>query len=350
MNMTSQTSILFIDAEDRILNGLMKTEPCESFQPYFTREAPHALGILDENDIQLIVSDVRMLQRDDLTLLRAIKHNTATRDIPIIVTSDIRDRELDLDGLKIGRFDYISRPFDQDDICARIEVQLKLTRMHQELKTKNEILSSREEHLLQIVEDKTAQLEKVNLAMVRALQNACYINDHDTGNHLGRVSRYCVKLAEAAGCGTDFIRRIKLFAPLHDVGKVGIPDSILKKESPFTAEEARVMEQHVVIGARFLDGAGIDPMAYNITLYHHEKWDGAGYVKGLKGEAIPLEARILSIADVYDALSFDRVYRRAMPEDEVDAIMRERSGNFFDPRLIDTFFQIKDQILEIKKL
>jgi HD-GYP domain-containing protein (c-di-GMP phosphodiesterase class II) len=157
-----------------------------------------------------------------------------------------------------------------------------------------------------------------------------------------------VKIAEAADCSAGFINRIKVYAPLHDVGKVGIPDSILKKKTNFTEAEAGIMEQHVVIGARFLDDARFDPMARNIVLYHHEKWDGTGYTQGLKGEEIPLEARILSIADVYDALSFDRVYRRALPEKEIDAIVRERSGSHFDPRLIDVYFKIKDQLQQIK--
>jgi response regulator RpfG family c-di-GMP phosphodiesterase len=346
--MTEQDKILFIDSAEWVLSNLMKPGPPPPFKPFFTTKNQEALDILDENNISVIVSDIKMLQADDMGLLKSIKKKNAAVNIPIIVTSSIGDKELQLNGLKIGRFDYISKPFDQYDILARIETQIRLTRMHEELKQKNKILSDREAHLVKLVDEKTEELEQLNLAMVQALENACFLNDEYTGNHLKRVSRYCVKIAEAADCSPGFINRIKIYAPLHDVGKVGIPDSILKKTTNFTKEEAGIMEQHVVIGARFLEDARFDPMARNIVLFHHEKWDGTGYVQGLKGEEIPLEARILSIADVYDALSLDRVYRRALPESEIDAIVRERSGSHFDPRLIDVFFNIKDQLLEIK--
>jgi putative two-component system response regulator len=158
-----------------------------------------------------------------------------------------------------------------------------------------------------------------------------------------------VALAEGLGCSTEFVKRIRLYAPLHDVGKVGIPDNILKKKGRFTKDEADIMRQHVMIGARFLDNYHFDPMAKNIALYHHEKWDGTGYYQGLKGEDIPLEARVLSAADVYDALSYDRVYRKALPEEQIDLVFMKRTGTHFDPSVVETFFNIKDRLIEIKE-
>lgn len=193
------------------------------------------------------------------------------------------------------------------------------------------------------------EVEDVNIAMIRALENACYFNDADTGNHLKRVSKYSLVIAERLGCNEEFLKRIRLYAPLHDVGKVGIPDNILKKKGRFTEKEAEIMREHVKIGARFLDNPQIDPMAKNIALYHHEKWDGSGYPRGLEGEQIPLEARILSVADVYDALSFDRVYRKALPEAQIDDIFRLRSGTYFDPSVIDAYFKVKNRLIEIKE-
>ncbi len=192
-------------------------------------------------------------------------------------------------------------------------------------------------------------VENVNMTMVRVLENACYFNDEDTGHHLKRVSKYSVVIAGGLGCDESFIKRIRLYAPLHDVGKVGIPDNILKKKGRFTEEEAGIMREHVVIGARFLDNVTRDPMAKNIALYHHEKWDGTGYMHGLKGEEIPLEARILSAADVYDALSFDRVYRKALLEEQIDDIFRNRGGTYFDPRIIRAYFKVKNELIEIKE-
>lgn len=210
----------------------------------------------------------------------------------------------------------------------------------------NMLFSDQNEETLKILDD--GEIHLMNLAMVQALENACYFNDEDTGHHVKRVSRYSAALAEGLGCPLEFVKRIQLYAPLHDVGKVGIPDHILKKKGRFTEDETHIMRQHVVIGARFLDGSRIDPMAKNIALYHHEKWDGTGYFHRLKGEEIPLEARILSAADVYDALSFDRVYRKALPEERIDTAFRKRSGTHFDPRITDTYFNIKDRLIEIK--
>lgn len=215
----------------------------------------------------------------------------------------------------------------------------------------NMIFTDQSCDVLNIPEDdeKIEEIEKLNLAMVQALENACYFNDEDTGHHVKRVSRYSAALAEGLGCPPEFVKRIRLYAPLHDVGKVGIPDNILKKKGRFTKEEAHIMRQHVMIGARFLDNSRFDPMAKNIALYHHERWDGTGYYHRLKGEDIPLEARVLSAADVYDALSFDRVYRKALPEEQIDRVFTKRSGTHFDPCVVETFFNIKDRLIEIKK-
>ncbi|MCP5105478.1 MAG: HD domain-containing protein, partial [bacterium] len=245
--------------------------------------------------------------------------------------------------------DYIHKPYDNEDLRARIEIQLRLKQMHDALKLRNKILFNRETRLMHLMDEKIDEIEKLNLAMVRALESASYFNDEDTGNYLKRVSKYSVVIAEALDCSPDFVKRIKIYAPLHDVGKMGIPDNILKKSASFTPEEADIMEQHVLIGSRFLDNTQIDVMAKNIALYHHERWDGTGYVHGLKGEEIPLEARILAVADVYDALSFDRVYRKALPEKEIDVVFKLRRGTHFDPRLVDIYFNIKDLLVAIKK-
>lgn len=223
-----------------------------------------------------------------------------------------------------------------------------LSDSNDELKFKDFLLAEKEYYLMSPEHAGTGEAENVSRAMVRALENACSFNDEDTGRHLKRVSKYSVVIAEKLGCGEEFVKRIRLYAPLHDVGKIGIPDNILKKKGRFTREEAEIMREHVLIGARFLDNPRIDPMAKNIALYHHEKWDGTGYMYGLKGEEIPLEARILSAADVYDALSFDRVYRKALQEEQIDDIFRKRSGNYFDPRVIRAYFEVKNQLMGIK--
>jgi putative two-component system response regulator len=352
--MNLQDNILFISSSTDSAEKDNAVEPFMQFirgkggKIFFAAENNEALKILAETHISVIVSDIKMLQKDQSKLLKAIRTRSQSKEIPIIVASGIADPELESNGSEFGRLDYIRKPFDSHDLQARIQIQLKLRQMYDELKLKNKILSDREIHLMKLTDEKIEKIEQLNLAMVRALENAAFFSDEDTGNHLKRVSNYCVVIAEEMGCKPDFVKRIKLYSPLHDVGKVGIPDHILKKQGCFTPEEAKIMEQHVVIGARFLENVQVDPMAKNIALYHHEKWDGTGYVHGLKGEQIPLEARILAVADVYDALCFDRVYRKALPEHDIDTILKERRGTYFDPHLIDIYFKVKEQLIKIK--
>jgi HD-GYP domain-containing protein (c-di-GMP phosphodiesterase class II) len=225
---------------------------------------------------------------------------------------------------------------------------MKIKLMQDELKQKNDLLADRELHLTNLVEEKTNKLENTTGALITALESANFYNDSDTGSHIKRVSEFSALFAKGAGADSDFVKRIRLYASLHDVGKVGLSDALLKKPGKYTPEEFELMKDHVQIGERMLDNPEIDPMARNIALYHHEKWDGTGYLKGLKGEEIPLEARIVAIADVYDALSQRRVYKEAFPEEKVDGIIREGSGTHFDPELVEVYFRDKSEILEIR--
>jgi len=185
--------------------------------------------------------------------------------------------------------------------------------------------------------------------LVSALESANLFNDEDTGNHIRRVSDFSGALARLAGRDEAYVKRIRLYASLHDVGKVGISDAILKKPGPYNEEERRTMEQHVLIGSRMLSSESIDPMARNIALYHHEWWNGKGYCQGLAGDDIPLEARIVALADVYDALGTKRVYKDAFPEEKIDAIIREEAGIHFDPNLVDLFLENKQDFILLKE-
>lgn len=226
--------------------------------------------------------------------------------------------------------------------------QKQLNRVNQELAEKNSILADREAHLVKLVDEKTQKIERITIALVNALEDANLLNDADTGNHIKRVSKYSAVLAEAYGCSPDYVHRIELYASLHDIGKVGIPDGILKKHGPFEDDEFEKMKQHVLIGFRMIDREDLDMMAKNIVRYHHEKWDGSGYVEGLAGEAIPLEARIVALADVYDALTSKRVYKPAYGEEETEGIIKAGSGKHFDPAIVDAFFSRLDSILSIR--
>lgn len=193
------------------------------------------------------------------------------------------------------------------------------------------------------------QINTLNRTLINVLEDVNRLNDSVTGHHIERVSQYSELFAQALGCSKSFCQALLIYASLHDVGKVGLPDHILKKPGKYTPEEFQEMTQHVRIGAEILTRNTFPQIAINIARYHHEDWIGTGYLDRLKGEEIPLEARIVAIMDTYDALSTTRPYKEAFPELEIDTLMLGLAGKRFDPRLIDVFFDIKPQILTIKK-
>ena len=302
-----------------------------------------------ENDLpDLILLDIMMPEMDGFQMARHLQEKKSTSEIPIIFITSVTDVESKVRALKRG-VDYITKPFNKDELLARINAQLRLKNLQDELKDKNKMLADREVHLKHLVEEKTRKIEKVTHSLVTALESANLYNDTDTGNHIRRVSEYSALLAESYGADREFVKRIKLFASLHDVGKVGISDAILKKPGKYTPEEFEEMKQHVAIGSRMLESGEIDPMAQNIALYHHEMFDGKGYLEGLNGYAIPLEARIVTLADVYDALVTKRVYKEPFSREKAERIIADGRGKHFDPDIVDLFFQNTNRINEIKE-
>ncbi|MEW5815092.1 MAG: HD domain-containing phosphohydrolase [Spirochaetota bacterium] len=303
-----------------------------------------------ENDLpDLILLDIMMPGMDGFAVARILKSKERTQEIPILFITAVIDIESIVKAFEAGGVDYITKPFSKNELLARVNAHIQIKKMRDELKEKNELLADRELHLIQLVEEKTRKLEKTTIALVNALENANFFNDNDTGNHIKRVSEYSALIAAKYGCDRDFVKRIKMYASLHDVGKVGIPDSLLKKPGKYTSEEFEKMQAHVVIGARMLDDPEIDPMARHIALYHHEKWDGGGYIHKVRKKDIPLEARMVALADVFDALSNKRVYKEAYPENKVDTIIKESENSHFDPDLVNIYFENKPEMMEIKK-
>ncbi|MCK5672932.1 MAG: HD domain-containing protein, partial [Spirochaetales bacterium] len=277
-----------------------------------------------------------------------LKEDDETKDIPIIFITANTDSESISKAFQTGGIDYITKPFNPDELLARVNAQVKMKQYQNELKHKNKLLESKKLLLLEEVNEKTKNVEDISSALIGALESANILNDTDTGNHIKRVSEYAGFLAEKISDNTNFIKKIKLYTSLHDVGKVGIPDELLKKPGVFSHEEMEQMKQHVVFGAKMLTAPGVPLMAANIAKYHHEKWDGSGYIEGLSGTNIPLEARIVALADVYDALGTKRVYKDAFSENKIDAIISKEIGKHFDPELVEIYFKNKDKFLEIK--
>ncbi len=306
------------------------------------------LESLDSLTCDLILLDVMMPEINGYEVAKKIKSNENFKNVPILFITALTEPDEIIHGFQAGGVDYISKPFNKEELLARIKTHLDLKIIRDDLEKKNALLADRELHLANLVDKKSKQVNEITMSLVVALENANLFNDTDTGNHIKRVCEYSYFLATKMNQSPLFCNRIKLYASLHDVGKIGIPDIILKKNGKYKPEEFELMKEHVTIGAKILDSASVDPMAKNIALYHHEKWDGNGYANKLSAEDIPLEARIVSVADAYDALGSKRVYKPAFDETVIDKIILDCRGTQFDPKIVDVLMKYKDELLDIK--
>ena len=341
--------VLIVDdvAENRkILATIIKKNT--DYNVMLAGDGQSVLQAIEDNIPDLILLDIMMPGMDGYEVAGILRSKESTEGIPILFITAVTEVESIVRAFDSGGVDYITKPFNKRELLSRVHTHMQIKLMQDELREKNALLEDRELHLVGLVEKKTKKLERTTSALVTALENANFYNDSDTGNHIRRVGEYSALISRHFGMDTDFVKRIRLFASLHDVGKVGLPEALLKKPGKYTPEEFESMKNHVSIGARMLDDSELDPMAKNIAQYHHEKWDGSGYVAGLSGDSIPLEARIVSLADVYDALGQKRVYKDAFSEEQIDQIIRENSGKQFDPRLTDIYLSHKPDFLEIK--
>jgi putative two-component system response regulator len=231
-------------------------------------------------------------------------------------------------ALSEGAKDFLTKPFEVDEVLLRIRNLLETRYLHREITTQNQLLEKR-------VRERTVELEGAYLDTLERLASAAEFRDDETGRHTERVGEVAAMLGGALDLPEEDLFLIRRAAPLHDVGKIGIPDAILRKPGPLTGEEWEVMKTHADIGARILSGgrSRVVQLAEEIARYHHEQWNGQGYPHGVSGEAIPLSGRLVMVADVYDALTSDRVYREAWPTEMVLAYIREHAGQRFDPRV-----------------
>jgi putative two-component system response regulator len=304
----------------------------------------------------LILLDIMMPGIDGYQVLEQLKNDIRTRDIPVIFLTAKSEIEDERKGLELGAVDYITKPISPPIVLARV-------RTHLSLKAAADFLRDKAKFLEQEVARRTREVRAIQDVTILALASLAETRDADTGNHIRRTQYYVRALAEQLKTHPRFARfltdaNIELLfksAPLHDIGKVGIPDRILLKPGHFDAQELQVMKTHAMLGSDAIShaekslGTDVDflSMAKEIALSHQEKWDGSGYPQGLSGDDIPLSARLMAVADVYDALISRRVYKDAMSHQEAVQIIADGKGTHFDPDLVDAFMQISDQFSEI---
>jgi putative two-component system response regulator len=349
-------AILVVDDEDsirRILSRLLRRNGyiCET-----AADADEAMRLLQETEFALVLTDVDMPGSSGLDLITEI-----ARDFPdtaTVMVTGMDDAQLANTALDIGAYGYIIKPFQPNEILINVSNAIRRRRLEMETRTHRIRLE-------QMVKDRTADLWDAIARLERAerdlrtsreetierLAIAAEFRHDETAQHIQRMSRYCALLASNAGMDSERSETIRVASLMHDVGKIGIPDHILLKPGPLTPDERAIMQQHTDIGFRILAGSSSEWLATaaDIAWTHHERVDGSGYPRGLKGDAIPIEGRIAAIADVFDALSSDRAYKTAFSLVTAVEGMRKARGTHFDPELLDVFLNSIDEVLEIKE-
>lgn len=305
----------------------------------------------------LILLDVMMPEMDGYAVLSRLRENPVTAEIPVIFVTALDATEDETHGLEMGAADYITKPLRPSIVQARVHCQLELKMARDRIRDQNNWLEKE-------IARRMMENQKIQDASMRALASLAETRDNETGNHIRRTQGYvevlCRKLIHSGYQEQLTERRIQMIAkaaPLHDIGKVGIPDNILLKPGKLDEEEWKIMRTHSTIGAQAISRAIADEpdqsifeflhIAMEIAHYHHEKWDGSGYPDGLQGESIPLPARLMALADVYDALINRRCYKQGMSFEQATQIIVDGKGSHFDPTLVDAFLNCQDQFIDI---
>ena len=328
-------------------------------------QAQTALQRILQQRPDLLLLDVIMPLVSGLEILHAVRESKELRHIPVLILSAASDDETKCTALELGVTDFLTKPVSRMELVARVRNSLMLKHRHDQLTRYAQTLEER-------VLERTEELSRTRLEVVHCLGRAAEHRDTDTGSHVVRVGRFSAIIAKKLSRDSHWVELIEHAAPLHDVGKIGIPDDLLLKPGRLTPDEMELMHRHALIGkqvlepavgsdlqqwhshtkigARILGGASFEllRMASTIALTHHEKWDGSGYPLGLKGADIPLEGRIVAVADVYDALSSRRPYKPAYPREKCFEIMRQENGKHFDPEVLAAFFEVAHELIDIQ--
>lgn len=292
----------------------------------------------------LVLLDINMPYLNGYQVMGQFKKIEEDNYIPVLVLTALQDNKTRLRALSEGAQDFLTKPFDKLETITRIENMLRVRLLNEEVKNQNIILEQK-------VQERTLELHDTRLEIIRRLGRAAEYRDNETGAHIIRLSHMCALLGKLIGMSAQEQEFLLNTTPMHDIGKLGIPDTILLKPGKLTKEEWQIMQSHTTIGADLLGGHESQLMVSSrgIALSHHEKWDGSGYPRQLKGVEIPLESRITGLVDVYDALTSNRAYKDPYPTEKACAVIAEKRGKHLDPKLADLFLNNVDGFVEIKE-
>lgn len=299
----------------------------------------------------LILLDIMMPRMDGFETAAQLKKNAETRDIPVVMVTSLTEVDERVKALECGADDFLSKPVNELELRARINSLLEIKAYHDHILNYQKELESEVAKRTEELQKAFATIKKSSLETIYRLARAAEFKDDDTGEHIIRIGHFSAAIAKQMNLSDHEVETILYAAPMHDIGKIATPDAILRKPGPLTHEEWEIMHQHCQKGALILEGSDSEllQLAESIALTHHEKWDGSGYPSGLLGSEIPIAGRITAIADVFDALTSKRPYKKAFSLEKSFAIIRESSGTHFDPDVVDAFFAISSDIIRIKE-
>ncbi|KZN13455.1 HD-GYP domain-containing protein [Marinomonas sp. TW1] len=318
-----QPRILLVDDEPTNLR-VLKQVLQDHYRLSFATSGADALKLIDKENIDLILLDIMMPEMTGLEVCVKLKSHVDTQNIPVIFVTALKDSIDETKGFEVGAVDYISKPIIPAVVLARVKTHLSLI--------------------------KADELLATHIDLIQRLGRAAEYKDNETGMHVQRMSHYAKIIALAYGFCEEAAEDLKRAAPMHDIGKIGIADSILLKPGKLTEDEYEIMKTHALIGGEILSNPNsyLIELAQKVAMTHHEKWDGSGYPNQLKGDDIPIEGRIVAIADVFDALTSERPYKKAWSIEEAMDFIHQQSGKHFDPALPPLLEQELPSILTIK--
>jgi putative two-component system response regulator len=336
----SKVPLLVVDDEPLLRNVVCTLLGREGYLCGQAGSVREALDLLEREPYRLVLCDLEMPGERGIDLVKALQPRMP--EIAVVMVSGRNDMSVITDCLEQGAYGYIFKPFQVREILVQIRGALRRQRLEKDAK-------DREGELYRMVLEQTQVIRESREEVALRLLSAAGFRDQETGMHVRRIGLYAAELAQLLGKPGEWVENIRLAAPMHDIGKIGVPDAVLQKRGPLDAEEWAVMRRHPLIGAAMLKGSKVPfmAMAARIAACHHEKWDGSGYPRGTAGEKIPLEARITTIVDVFDALSNARHYKRAWGDEEVKAELVACKGKHFDPGLVDVFLGAWDTFARI---
>ncbi len=351
LDVANKATILVVDDTPNnlaLMSGLLKNQ----YKVKIANNGEKALRIAQADPLpDLILLDIMMPGLSGYDVIRELKAHPLTREIPVMFITAMSETEDERLGLELGAVDYITKPISPPILLARVETHLKIKRAADFLRDQNAFLEDE-------VNRRTREIQAIQDVTILAMASLAETRDNETGNHIRRTQHYVRLLANRLKTHPRFgyflsdktIELLFKSAPLHDIGKVGIPDHILLKPGRFTPEEFEIMKTHTTLGRDAILAAekhlGMEvsflDLAKEIAYYHQEKWDGSGYPTGASGDQIPISARLMAVADVYDALISRRPYKEGMPHDQAVEIMRQGRGSHFDPDVLDAFIALRE--------